>query len=810
MNTSRTSGHVIDAFELSYENGSSLDRSGRILSKDAKRALREVHGYCLTCPAVPVKLFDIRKSRMNPLWSSKTPKSDNGKSVNGVCVLCSPDHNHNRHLYVQKARQNSLARTAVSESSSTSLSVSNHSSIGSFQAAEYSRESPHNRAARNRSVDNSASLIQPTARSSARLGPGGVPTGSGVPSGSPPDSQHRRAPRRMSTGSSTPSFSMASTSTRQQSLPAASDGMVGGNPEDSQQSRARHRRPYSRAQHSRPSGGGNGQSCSDTQDGMADRSERSVVSVERSVVSVESDDRSLQSLSLAEQRRRLGSQRSTGSSESDCRSRASAAREDRSLRRGSEVSVQSTESDLGSFSMDQCENVRSGRLAGRRKNDYNVAGRSHDDSSDDRSLSAQSGPHDDQGRQFRADSFTSSSHSCARQMETRGVAPTAARMEVAQQEQTNQGLVSNLEALFEDMEAMGNAELLFEVIINSMDSHPKVEDIQLVCIRKVVRVFSDTRTDATSFLLSKGHKRLLFAMKTFPASLRIQEECCEALAVLSVRQDATRVILIRSETCTFINKALMRFLGDEALAESAIKTLRSLSFEREGSSALGALAIQEKIVEVMYCNLTSEAIQRDGCALLSNLSVDLEKQRVSAVGKGVIAVIIAAMKEHNENSSVIASACFALKNFTHEESNLRTLVKVDKALEVVYRAAAIESATDDASVVIERMQMSMARDESVEDQAHESLKALVELRCHQPEVVVDIINTLQNYQWSERMATECVKMLISLASTSEAHKNLLSEESNLQHLQVCADTHHFDGVTRNETLRLIGLVNGNT
>ena len=377
-----------------------------------------------------------------------------------------------------------------------------------------------------------------------------------------------------------------------------------------------------------------------------------------------------------------------------------------------------------------------------------------------------------------------------------------------QQAENSADAVSNLQTLLEDMKAMTNAELMSEVLVNSMDSHPRDEAIQILCIRTATAVFAEPRMDAFPFLAAKGHKRILFAMKTFPASLKIQEEGCEALAVLSVHEGC-RLILIRAGTCRFIDKALIRFLGDEALAESAMRTLRSLSFEAEGSAALDRLSMLEKLVEVMQCNSSSATIQRDGCALLSNLSVDVEKQQVAAVKKNVLSVIITTIKEHKEDPEVVASACFALKNLTHEESNLRSLTKVDSVLEVIYESSKLESAAEDASIVLERMQVSLAQDESLEDQALESLKALVEQKSEQPEVVGEIIKTLDQYQWSERTATECVKILLLLASESEAHKSKLSEESNLQHLQVCANASDFDGATRDETLRLIGLVHDN-
>jgi len=102
-----------------------------------------------------------------------------------------------------------------------------------------------------------------------------------------------------------------------------------------------------------------------------------------------------------------------------------------------------------------------------------------------------------------------------------------------------------------------------------------------------------------------------------------------------------------------------------------------------------------------------------------------------AVDKSVFSVIVTAMKEHKNDKAVQASACFALKNLTFEESNLRMVGKEPSIYELLRNAQTFDCAREDATVVLERIYVSSAEDQSLEEQVCESLRSLVQVRCDQ-------------------------------------------------------------------------------
>lgn len=768
----------IDAFELSYQSGVSLDRSGRIVSKEKKSALREQHGFCLTCPGVPVQLYEIKRSRLNPLWSSKKPRTVEGQCAKGRCLRCNPEHNHNNN---RKPKHDNLSRNP-----SDTSTASTHSTDSQQQ-----QQSHYNHRQQRRLSDNSVTSLD---RNSSHGG--------------------GRVPRRCTTTST--NFNSSSSSHSRSSVLGEADRARRATVSSSM-IRANARKSFgSFAERSHlGSGGGNDYMRSNSNHGNfhwdQDSDSRSMSAVD------ETRRRRDQLQARLTSNRRLESNRAD-SSRSFCDSSISSVgshvMDDRSVRSSSSGATPrsrlSVTSSLSSRSLNATRPTYPAPQAShpRRSSGGNSASsclrsqflsKKHSESC--RSLDSVDEEVPENEPVSPSTPTTTSTLESPQARKTPSL-PVPCQQPQDQEEDSPDVVVESLQALLNDMQQMDSAELMSEILINSMDSHPKMEEVQLLCIRTVSQAFQ--QLDTMPFVAAHGHKRVLFAMKTFPSSLKIQSEGCEALCVLSVRDD-TRLILTRAGSCTFVDKALTQFLGDAGLAASALKILRSLSFEQEGSSALEKLNMSTKMVEIMYCNLSSAEIQRDGCALLSNLAVDVEKQRVSAVDKNILAVVVAGMQEHEEDNSVIASACFALKNLTHEESNLRALSRVESVLPVIYAATKIEEAVEDASIVMERIQMSMAQDESLEEHASQSLKDMMEQRSEHPEVVEKLIDHFKIYSWSERVTFECVKTIQSLVSESETHRAEFAKEVNVRKLKACIESSNLEQATHDKINRLIEL-----
>ncbi|KAI2491153.1 hypothetical protein MHU86_23411 [Fragilaria crotonensis] len=65
-----------------------IRKDGTVMADSEIRELRQRQGYCLTCPGEPIKLFSVKRSKMNPLYQKKEPIEILNQCINGVCLKC--------------------------------------------------------------------------------------------------------------------------------------------------------------------------------------------------------------------------------------------------------------------------------------------------------------------------------------------------------------------------------------------------------------------------------------------------------------------------------------------------------------------------------------------------------------------------------------------------------------------------------------------------------------------------------------------------------------------------------------------------
>lgn len=86
---------------LAY-NEMTVSNSGSVLSDEQKRSLREKHGFCVECEGVPIKLYTIKKNKLNPVWKSKKSRAVAGECADGVCFVCYPNKNPHQKRRTRK------------------------------------------------------------------------------------------------------------------------------------------------------------------------------------------------------------------------------------------------------------------------------------------------------------------------------------------------------------------------------------------------------------------------------------------------------------------------------------------------------------------------------------------------------------------------------------------------------------------------------------------------------------------------------------------------------------------------------------
>ena len=124
-----------DSVSLSYNN-MLMRNDGGVMSHEHIKEIRERQGYCLTCPNEPTQLFEIKKSKINPLFRAKEAIDAIHESYNGICLKCNPHMDPHRLI-----RRSSLQRGTSRRMSMGSKSAS-IDSMDSFRSRSNSPNPP--------------------------------------------------------------------------------------------------------------------------------------------------------------------------------------------------------------------------------------------------------------------------------------------------------------------------------------------------------------------------------------------------------------------------------------------------------------------------------------------------------------------------------------------------------------------------------------------------------------------------------------------------------------------------------------------
>ena len=349
--------------------------------------------------------------------------------------------------------------------------------------------------------------------------------------------------------------------------------------------------------------------------------------------------------------------------------------------------------------------------------------------------------------------------------------------------------IEEVESFINDVMAAENSEFLAELLNNTMRSHREREDIQSLCLRTIWDMSKYNHENKSVIMATGLYDCLIFAMKDFPNSVEAQENGCGALWSLSVNQ-FNRVILVRAGACERILRALDSHLNIEGFVQTAFGALRTLSPEREARMVINHMLGSQRVVRAMALHRFVVNIQRDGCAILSNLAVDMERQEVSVVSSEDLQAVVRAMRDHLKSESVITSACFALKNFSYEESNVRNLRRFEDVVSLLEDAAqhaTKASCRRDAAEVLKRIQIMQTEDAALEETAFSSLmQAMRRVSTEKnpakqvEESVSTITEFIKEYYWSIRLICFGFESLLSLADKSEAHMSRILSPKTLR------------------------------
>ena len=249
-------------------------------------------------------------------------------------------------------------------------------------------------------------------------------------------------------------------------------------------------------------------------------------------------------------------------------------------------------------------------------------------------------------------------------------------------------------------------------------------------------------------------------MKNHVESLEIQQlglglmaDWCEA--------DSLRPCLIRHGLCDCIRTLLSTHLTDSAIVEGTVTVLRLVTLEEEGRVRCQRINASELVVSGMTCHTHQARIQTDGCAILGNLAIDVNKNSVNIVSQAVLDAvtmalvgqtnaIVASERVNAADWATVKSACFAIKNLVICQDNRRALASRDDLLQALETTVQYgPRRCKDAVRVLEKLQLSRVQDESLQSQLLDSLQQLWSKPV--PEAIDEILQVWKEHTWSRRV-----------------------------------------------------------
>ena len=323
-------------------------------------------------------------------------------------------------------------------------------------------------------------------------------------------------------------------------------------------------------------------------------------------------------------------------------------------------------------------------------------------------------------------------------------------------------------------------------------------------------------------------KWLVHAMKQHPHDPVVQEQACRLAHCLLLAPDEDddnnhsyhQDWLVQAQLPWYLYQAMRQF-GTESVAVAihGMAVARSLSIHATARSVWNDISRQDSggasssssscgfvFVQVMHHHPTVAQVQRDACALLNNLAVDLEQYHVSTVPPDTLQGVLLALQNrathdddnnnndnNNKSSSVVSSALFALQNLTYNDTNLGTLCRLPNVCRILHQVVVVATTcakshndSENAQMLLERVQLRQTQDLSLEEQALESLQAHIQLKQDDPHLLVDVLAVCDAHSGSQQIVSTGLQHIGQVVVTSSSSFSS-SRQQQLDHF-LCEET----------------------
>lgn len=687
------------------------DSTGAILTDQAKMELRKQLGYCLTCTDIPVQLYEIHRSRLNPLARpTKKILTIDGECIEGKCCKCNRHlSSNNIHYYHNNYASNSNNQKLLDSSASfqrdqtrTTTTATNEWSSG----GNILPNSNHSNTSRTITVA-ATSAAALTRKDNTMMTTPLKTTNIRQPARLLSSSTHRHEPSQIQQINDVSSLQL-NLCRRHHPLNNNENGNCSSFDETYEKSLSDHKSPHRHKRHTQHSqqqlghhrfakiyakSDKNNHNASTNMLALPPRSGRSDGSAIIGIVENATLHSSLSDLSIDS----FFSTATYGSS--------------KSKQRGTTVRVEENQNRNNSKNSGAKQSWKSKICSLNEKDSCN------EDNNNTKAVSH----HQEAGFLSLSSASTDSNH----------LLSSAVRKDDFDNKELETTTARDLRMLLHDLVYddkcnFGSVEIVSDILMNSMESHRDDTQVQLICLQTVIDLFGtspntgtwrneeiqvvdaieNSQCYATVFVRTsrRGDLQIIKTMQAHTGFVLIQELGWDALTLLAMNETIRQTLAVGSRcndndhvtVCEHITtsirqaKAVQRSSSKQAedtgsalelpasLIHQTLKLLRVVSVEVEARKYFQQQDLLLSIlVPLLNLYRMDGNIQIDGCAVISNIIIDATMRNVFSVPESVIVVLANAILLHRTNHpEVVINAYLAIKNLSYNDANVRTMSRM--------------------------------------------------------------------------------------------------------------------------------------
>ena len=215
---------------------------------------------------------------------------------------------------------------------------------------------------------------------------------------------------------------------------------------------------------------------------------------------------------------------------------------------------------------------------------------------------------------------------------------------------------------------------LAHVTIHALRAHLTNPEIQTSVFELIAFLCTKDNFFTKYFSTSEGIPLVIETMNRHIPNLPLQSAGITSLWSLASFGDNKRLIGEYGGLHAIINSLLFH-INSSSLQKEGMTTLKNLATTSINKQIITQYRGEESILWCLWVNMDSPVVLGAAFSALNNIAVDTEHRRVTSVSSALVSCILVAMRRFKTSETVQTNACFLLKSYTFEPTNLALMVQ---------------------------------------------------------------------------------------------------------------------------------------